>query len=738
MSDSSTQRSAESADGLSRRRLLQHGLTVGAGLVVGFRWAPGKAWAQAAAAEVAPNAFVRIARDGMVTVISKHIEFGQGSYTGLATILAEELDADWNHVRVEAAPADVTRYANFAFGAQGTGGSTAIANSWTQLRQAGATARALLVQAAAGTWDVPAAEITVEEGVVHHRASQRSAPFGELVEAASHLEAPSEAPLKSPEQFTLIGKRHLPRVDVVDKTDGSAQFTMDFVGDGVLTAVLARPPRFGGKVASFDAASALNVRGVVKVVQVPRGVAVIAKGFWAAKKGREALDITWDEAAAETRGTEQLLAEFRALLDAEGKVAKDEGNVADAFAKAHKVVEADYTFPYLAHAPMEPLDAVAQLKDGRLQVWAGAQLPTVDQAVAAAMAGLTPDKVEVHTQLGGGSFGRRATTDADAIGEASSIAKASGLDVPIKLIWTREDDIRGGRYRPLCVHRLRGALDADGNITAWQHRVVGQSIVSGTPFEGALVVDGVDLSILEGAVGFPYAVPNAYIDFHDPQVGVPVLWWRSVGHTHNAYAVETFIDELATAAGKDVVAVRRQLLAEHPRHLGVLERAVKEAGWGDPLPKGRARGVAVHESFGSFVAQVVEVSLDTAGMPKVERVVCAVDCGVAINPDNIAAQMEGGLGYGLGAVLHNEITLDEGHVVQSNFHDYRSLRIAEMPRVETHIVASGEAPTGVGEVAVPPIGPAVANAFAVLTGQRVRDLPFAKLNADDVFSGRMS
>lgn len=735
---SETSNTSNKSRGLNRRQILQQGLALGAGLVVGFQWTPRKLQAAEAVSEIVPNAFVRIGRDGVVTVLSKHIEFGQGSYTGLATILAEELDADWSHVRVEAAPSDATRYANLAFGVQGTGGSTAIANSWMQLRQAGATARALLVEAAAQSWGVAAADITVKQGVVHHQASGQSAPFGELVDAASQLEPPAEAPLKSPDQFTLIGKQQLPRVDVVDKTDGKARFTMDFNAEGTLTALLARPPRFGTTVASYDDSQALQVKGVVKVVQVPRGVAVIAKGFWAAKKGREALKIQWNEDNAETRGTEQLVAEFRGLLDKDGTQARNEGDVAAAFDAAHKVVEAEYTFPYLAHAPMEPLDAVAQLKGGTLQIWAGAQLQTVEQMVAAATVELPPDKVQVHTELGGGSFGRRATPDADVVGEAASIARASGLDVPIKVVWTREDDIRGGRYRPLAVHRLRGALDADGNVTAWQHRIVSQSIVSGTPFEGALIVNGVDLSIVEGAATFPYGVENVHLDYHSPDVGVPVLWWRSVGHTHNAYAVETFLDELAVAGGQDAADLRKKLLTKHPRHLGVLERVVKESDWGKPLPKGRARGLAVHESFFSFVAQVVEITLDDNGMPKVERVVCAVDCGVAINPDNIAAQMEGGLGYGLGAILHNEITLEKGHVVQSNFHDYRSLRIGEMPKVETHIVASAEAPTGVGEVAVPPIGPAVANAFAALTGKRVRDLPFANLHADDWNSGRTS
>lgn len=710
----------------TRRQMIQSGLTVGGGLLLGFRWGTAPAWADEAA-EFMPNAFVRIGTDDSVTVIAKHIEFGQGVYSGLATILAEELDADWGSVRVEAAPADASRYNNLFFGpVQATGGSTAIANSWMQLRQAGAAARAMLVEAASREWGVDAAGIEVERGVVRHPASGRSASFGELVERAATLEPPSEPTLKSPDDFRLIGTS-VPRVDVPAKCDGTARFTMDFAGDDVLTALIARPSRFGGQVASFDAAKVRQVDGVVDIVQVPRGVAVIAKGFWAAKRGRDALEVEWDESAAERRGSEELWNEYRGLLDEPGTAAVDHGDAAATLERAERVIEATYEFPYLAHAPMEPLDCVARLRDGRLDLWAGSQIQTIDQGVAAAMAGLTPDKVAVHTELGGGSFGRRATPDGDVAGEAASIAKASGLSVPIKLLWTREDDIRGGRYRPMYAHRLRAALDDAGEITAWEHRIVGQSIVSGTAFEGALVVDGIDMSIVEGAIHFPYAIPNTRIDYHAPEVGVPVLWWRSVGHTHNAYAIETFLDEVLAAAGRDPLTARRELLGdEHPRHLAVLERAASEAGWGDPVPAGRARGIVVHSSFASFVAQVVEISLAGDGMPKVERIVCAVDCGVPINPDNIAAQMEGGAGFGLGAVLHNEITLDEGRVVQSNFHDYRPLRIGEMPTIETHVIQSTEAPTGVGEIAVPTIGPAVANAYAALTGKRLRKLPFAK------------
>jgi isoquinoline 1-oxidoreductase beta subunit len=583
----------------------------------------------------------------------------------------------------------------------------------------------MLVAAAAAEWEVPAAEIAVASGRLSHSGSGRSAGFGELAEAASRLTPPDEVALKDPKDFTLIGTR-LPRVEVPSKTDGSARFTHDVHLDGMLTAVIARSPRFGGRVQGFDAAAARAVPGVVEVVEVPTGVAVLAEGFWAAERGRRALTIDWDDDAAETRGTPEILAEYRELAGRSGLVARDDGDAEQALAGAERVIEAEYVFPYLAHAPMEPMDCVIRMAGGGCEVWAGSQLQTIDQMTVARALDLPPDRVAIHTQLGGGSFGRRATPNGDVAGEAAAIVKAIGGRAPVKLVWTREDDLQGGRYRPFYLHRLRAGLDADGRIVAWHHRIVGQSILKGSPFEEALVKNGIDNTSVEGASTLPYAVPDLRVELHTTDVRVPVLWWRSVGHTHNAYSTETFLDELADAAGTDPVALRRRLLADHPRHLGVLELAAGKAGWGTPLPAGRARGVAVHESFGSFVAQVAEVSVGADGQPVVERVVCAVDCGIAINPDNVRAQIEGGLGFGLGAALYDEIELDGGRVVQSNFHDYLPLRIAQMPEVEVHIVPSAEAPSGIGEPGVPPIAPAVANAFARLTGTRVRRLPFSR------------
>jgi isoquinoline 1-oxidoreductase beta subunit len=582
----------------------------------------------------------------------------------------------------------------------------------------------MLVTAAARRWGVPESSLSVTKGVVSHAASGRRATFGELAAAAAELPVPAEVALKQPKDFKLIGTQPQ-RVDSHGKTDGSAVFTSDVYLPDMLTAVIARPPRFGATVKSLDKTAALAVRGVKDVVQVPAGVAVVASGFWAAQQGRAALKVEWDESRAEHRGSDEILAEYRALAAKPGATARRDGDPAAAFAGAAKVFEALYEFPYLAHAPMEPLDCVVRLSGDRCEVWAGSQIQTIDQATVAGVLGLSPDKVVVNTLLAGGSFGRRATPMADVAQEAASVVKAIGGRVPVKVVWSREDDIRGGRYRPLFVHRLRGGLDASGRIVAWEHRIVGQSFMKGTPFEG-LIKDGIDATAVEGGSTLPYAIPNLACELHLTEVGVPTLWWRSVGHSHTAFSTETFFDELAHAAGRDPFELRRELLQGHPRLRGVLELAASRAGWGSPLAPGRARGIALQESFGSFVAQVAEVSLRSDGLPKVERVVCAVDCGVAVNPDVIRAQMEGGIGFGLGAALFSEITLERGRVVQSNFDDYRTLRIDEMPKVEVHIVPSAEAPTGVGEPGVPPIAPAVANALYRLNGRQVRKLPFTR------------
>ena len=710
----------------SRRDFIRVGAAVGGGLLVSVYASgafPHVAEAQdgvSGAAPFAPNAFVRIDADGTVTVLSKHLEMGQGTYTGLATIVADELDAEWSMVRVEGAPSDAKKYANLMFGIQGTGGSTAMANSWEQHRKAGATARAVLVAAAAREWGVPASELTTEPGAVVHAASRRRASYGSLVAVAATLPVPNEVPLKDPRDFRYIGKERVtPRVDIKAKSTGTATYTQDVKLPGLLTAVVAHPPLFGATVRSYEATAAKAVAGVTDVVQIPSGVAVIAKSFWAANLGRKALTVDWDTSKANTAGTAEVFAQFATLADKTGIELRKDGDTTRALAGAAKVVEANYEFPYLAHASMEPLNCVVKLTQNGAEIWNGEQFQTPDQMVVASMLGCQPQDVKINTIFAGGSFGRRANPKADYIVEAVSVARAINGRAPVKLVWTREDDTNAGYYRPAFVHRIKGGIDADGKPVAWQHRIVGQSVMAGSAFDSK---DGKDPSSFEGAADHPYTIPNVFVDLHTPTIGIPVQWWRSVGHTHTGFAVEMFIDELARAAGKDPVEFRRTLLAKEPRRLAVLNLAAEKAGWGTPLPAGRARGVAVHKSFETYVAEVAEVSLE-GGKPRVHRVVCAVDCGIVINPDIVRAQMEGGIAYGLSAALYGKVDIEQGKVMSSNFNKYRVLRMREMPVVEVHIVPSTEKPTGAGEPGTPVIGPAVANAVAMLTGKPVRKLP---------------
>jgi len=725
---------------LSRRVFLRNS---GAALVLGVHTGahaqmstPDPAGASAASAPIDSTAFVRIGADNSVTVIAKHLEMGQGTYTGLATLVAEELDCAWSQVKVEGASADAQRYGNliwkmyFKLDAQGTGGSSAIANSFEQYRQAGAAARAMLVAAAARQWKVAPESISVKNGTLTH-ASGKRATFGQLASAAAAMPVPATVKLKDAKDFTLIGKS-APRKDSRAKSNGTATFTQDVKLSGMLTAVVAHPPRLGARVKSFDANSVSGMPGVRFVIEVPNGVAVVATSFWSAKKARDALKIEWDESSAVTYSSTELFDEYRKLAAKPAPVARNDGDAEKALTGAAKVIEASYEFPYLAHAAMEPMNCVVKLSANSCEVWNGEQFQTVDQAAVAGVVGLKPEQVKINMLYAGGSFGRRANPVSDYLVEAASIAKGLAvggkLDVPVKLVWTREDDMRGGYYRPAYLHTIKAALDASGNLVAWQQRIVGQSINTGTAFEAFLVQNNIDMTSVEGAANLPYAVPNVRVELYSTKVGVPVLWWRSVGSTHTAYSTETLIDELAKNAAKDPVDFRRALLAKQPRHLGVLDLAAKESGWGTPLAPGksgekRGRGIAVHESFGSFVAQVAEVTVKADKSFTVDRVVCAVDCGIAVNPDNVRAQMEGGIGFGLSAALYGAITIKNGAVEQSNFHDYQVLRINEMPKVDVFIVQSSQNPTGVGEPGVPPIAPAVANALAAATGQRLRNLP---------------
>lgn len=717
---------------VSRRALLAGG----AGLVVvagGFAAETAHAAAPtlprdegAAKGPLAPNAFVRVGTDNIVTVVCKHHEMGQGNTTGLASLVAEELDADWALVRTEYAPANVQLYNNLAFGPmQGTGGSTAIANSYLQMRSAGAAARTMLVNAAAQAWKVPASEIKTSKNVLTH-ASGKRATYGEMALAASKQPVPDKPMLKTAADFRFIGKdKSAPRVDSASKCNGSAVYTIDVKLPGLLTAVIAWPPSFGAKLKSFDASAAKKVKGVSDVVQVPEGVAVVAKGTWAALQGRRALKLVWDEPNAGL-DSDQLLAQYKA------KAMQPHGS-GTSFAKARnvppagpaaKAIEAVYEFPFLAHAAMEPMNCVAWLHDGMLETWSGHQTPTLDHMLAAKAAGLPMEKVRLHTLVSGGSFGRRANAWSDFTVAAVNVAKAIKGRAPVRLQYTREDDMGAGLYRPMMVHAVKVALDANGNIADWQHTIVGQSILAGTPM-AEMMKEGIDPTMVEGVAPTAYQLPMLRGELHAMALDVKPLWWRSVGHTHTAYVMETLMDEVAAASGRDPVAMRLSLMAPDSRAAGVLKLAAEKAGWGRTLRAGLAQGVAVHESFESYVAQIAEVTL-VDGKVKVERVVCAVDCGVAVNPDVVRAQMEGGIGFALGALLHSEIDIKNGRAVQRNFDSYRSLRIQEMPKVEVYILPSDAAPTGVGEPGVPPLAPAVANAVARLGGPRVRRLPFAR------------
>jgi isoquinoline 1-oxidoreductase beta subunit len=678
----------------------------------------------AATGPLAPNQFVRVGTDNLVTIVCKHHEMGQGNATGLASMAADELDADWSLVRTEFAPADAKLYDNLAFGMQGTGGSSAISNSYLQMRSAGATARAMLVAAAAEAWKVPASEIKASKSVLTH-ASGKRATYGEMAAAAAKQTPPANPVLKTPAQFTLMGKSDAtPRVDSLEKCTGKATYTIDVKLPGLLTAVIAWPPSFGAKLVSFDATDAKKVKGVTDVVQVPEGVAVVATGTWAALQGRRALKVVWDEAESGKLDSDALLAQYKAQAATAGKPFARPAKDAPAAQAVAKTIEAVYEFPFLAHATMEPMNCVAWLHDGMLETWSGHQFPTFDHMFAAKAAGLPMEKVKLHTLVSGGSFGRRANAYSDFTVAAVNVAKAINGRAPVRLQYSREDDMGAGLYRPMYVHAVKAGLDAQGQIAGWQHTVVGQSIMAGTAME-MMIKDGIDPTSVEGVSPSIYALPMLSADLHTTTAAPKPLWWRSVGNTHTAYVMETMMDELARAAGRDPLAFRLALLGKSDRAAGVLKLAADKAGWGKPTRAGMAQGLAVHESFGSFVAQVADVSMKD-GKVKVERVVCAVDCGIAVNPDVIKAQMEGCIGFALGALYYGEIEVRNGRAAQRNFDTYKSLRIHEMPKVEVYIVPSTVAPSGVGEPGVPPLAPAVANAVARLGGPRVRRLPFAR------------
>jgi isoquinoline 1-oxidoreductase subunit beta len=709
----------------SRRRFLQGSAVAAGGLVLGLQL-PGfgsiALAAEPTAGEFRPNAFVRLAGDGRVTIFVGQAEMGQGVLTSLPMIVADEMDLDLDAVRVEQVGVDPA-FNHPYFGAQVTGGSTSVRGFFEPLRQAGAEARHLLVEAAAIQLEVSRESLRTEAGQVIHDASGRRLPYGALASAAAKLPKPEpgQVVLKTPDQFRYIGQGRR-RSESPDKVSGKARFGIDVAVPGMLTALVAWPPVFGATVKSFDGAAALQVPGVRKVKQVPEGIAVIADSFWSARKGREALVIDWDLGANAALDSEEQGRQYAALAAEPGAVAVDRGDAATQLVASDDVISFDLDVPYLAHATMEPLNATVHHGGGRAEIWTGTQMPGIDRTRAAGILGVEADEIVFNNLLLGGGFGRRANPVSDFVAVAAHVAKDEG--VPIKTVYTREDDTRGGWYRPRAVHRIRVRLGDDGMPLAWHQRVVAQSIMEGTFFEAQGIKDGVDGSVVEGASDMPYALPHLRVECRLAPRVFPVLWWRSVGHTHTAMAVEHMIDIAARRAKQDPVAYRRAMLAEHPRWLAVLELAAAQAGWGSPLPAGRARGIAIHKSFESIVAEVAEVSLEN-GRPRVHRVVAAVDMGRVVNPRHARTQIESGIVFGLSAALHQAITFKDGRVEQSNFHDFPLLRQSEMPQVDVHLVDSSEAPGGAGEPGTPPIAPAVANALLALTGRPTTSLPFA-------------
>jgi isoquinoline 1-oxidoreductase beta subunit len=710
---------------VSRRNFLKATAVVAGGLVIAFTLPQAKRFfkgdSTGADQAFTPNAFLHIDNDNNVTVLLAHSEMGQSIWTTLPMLIAEELDADWQRIKVEHAPAAPV-YAHTAYGLQITGGSTTTWSEFDRYRQAGATARSLLVSAAAQRFGVDASQCRTENGRVI--AGDQQATYGELADDAARLEAPKNVALKDPKDWKIIGQA-TKRLDSAEKTDGTAVFGQDVQFEGLLTAVVARSPVFGGKLKSFDDSATLQIAGVRKVVEVPTGVAVVADNFWSAKQGRDALKVEWELGANTDMSTEAMVEEYRRAATRKGAVAAQTGDIKTALTQAAQTVEAEYVLPYLAHAPMEPLNCTVKVGENSCDIWTGTQMPGVDQAAAAKVLGLAPEQVNMHITFLGGGFGRRANPQSDFVAEATHVAKAAGA--PVKTVWTREDDIKGGYYRPMFLHQAHVALGADGMPTGWQHVCVGQSIMTGTPFESAMIKDGIDPTSVEGVADSPYfkSIASHHVALHTPKKDVTVLWWRSVGHSHSAFVMESLMDELAHAAGKDPLEYRRALLKSHPRHLAALNLAAEKAGWGSTLPEGRFRGIAVHESFGSYVAQVTEVSVSD-GAVQVHRVVCAIDCGLIVNPESLVAQMESGIAYGLSAALQSEISFKDGQVQQSNFHDYQVLRMNQMPAVEVHIVPSSEKMGGAGEPGLPPIAPAVSNAVFAATGKRIRRLPIGK------------
>jgi len=715
---------------VSRRTFLETSAAVGGGLLLGFTLPPLQR-----NEPFAPNAFVRIDRDGRVTLIMHKVEMGQGTYTSMPMLLAEELDVELSQVHLEHAPPDDARYAEPLFGVQETGGSTSVRGNWEPLRRAGATARALLVTAAAKTWRVDPSSCHAAQGQVIHGPTGRSLGYGALVAQAAALPVPRQVTLKDPKDFQLIGTP-AKRLDAPEKVNGTAQFGIDVTVPGMKVATLAACPVFGGKLASVDATKAKAIKGVQQVVRLDDAVAVVADHMWAAKQGLAALDIRWDEGPNAKLSTADIVRQLAAASEQPGVVARNEGNAPKAMAGAARKVEAVYEVPFLAHATMEPVNCTVHVRPDGCDIWVGTQVPTFTQTAAAKLTGLPRGKVRVHNHLLGGGFGRRL--EVDFIIRAVQIAQQ--VASPVKVVWTREEDIQHDMYRPYYYDRIAAGLDEHGMPIAWTHRIAGSSIMgrvinqlfpktlrvmrAAGLHQLAAMVRGLDVDAVEGAAEPPYALPNIRVEYvRQEPPGVPTAFWRGVGPTHNIFVVESFMSELAAAARRDPVEYRLALLGESPRARAVLELAAQQAGWGQPLPAGHGRGVSLLHAFGSYIAQVAEVSVSKAGDVRVHRVVCAVDCGTIVNPDTVKAQMESGIIFGITAALFGEITIKDGRVEQSNFNNYRMLRINEAPLVDVHLIKSTEAPGGVGEPGTSAVMPAVANAIFEATGRRIRKLP---------------
>ncbi|APX12026.1 xanthine dehydrogenase family protein molybdopterin-binding subunit [Tateyamaria omphalii] len=712
----------------SRRGFLKSAAAVGAVLVVGIR--PNGALAASGTPSML-TPFVQIGSDGSVTAIVKHFEMGQGPSTGLTTLIAEEMGLTMDQIGYDFAPSNPQVYNNTLFGPmQGTGGSTAMANSFMQYRQAGAAAREMLLQAAAQAWGADASALTLQDGVIS--GAGNSAPLGDFVEAAATLDAPADPPLKDPSEFRLIGNPDVRRLDSAAKGDGTAMFAMDIQRPNQMIAMIARPEQQRATAVSVDVSGAEGIKGFIDAQILPNaaGVAVFAETTWGAMQARDAISVEWDTSAAETRSSDEIEAEIRAALEAEPTYnvnGADLGAVRAAVDGAETIVEETFYFPLLAHAPMEPLNCtIEQTEDGGILLHDGCQFPTIPHGAIAEIFGIPFEKVQIKTVLAGGSFGRRATPQADYQVEAALAFSLTDRSRPVHLVWSREDDLRSGYYRPAFGHKVRVGLDANGGIVGWEHRIAGQSIMKGTPFEAFTIQDGVDHSSVEGTADSPYQIPTAAFGLTDTEKATSTLWWRAVGHTHTAYVMEVMMDMTAKAAGIDPVDFRLAYLtgngADQTRKAGVLKLAAEKANWGNP-PAGRSQGIAVHKSFGSYVAEVVEISGTAEDGIKIEKVTCAVDCGIAVNPDIIKAQMEGGIGYGIGHNMRDQITLTGGVVDQYNFPDYEPLRISDIGAIEVHILPSAEAPTGVGEPGTPPAAPALANAIAAASDMHVATLP---------------